>query len=227
MVQGVHSVPKQQLVEDWVFWVLFIALAVLAWTNVANGLWVRQLYNGLMAPRLVKQVLREEAGLANWGTIGLMTVFVLVGSMFLYQFDLLFGWKVFGPPGLLSYLQYAGVLAGLYTLKPLSVECFKFIINGDFGLSEYLFTVFLVNIALGVLLFPIVVGGIYLKGVPSLDVLYVGLGIIGLGFLYRFARGLKLGFDQKVSKFHLFLYLCTLEFVPLVVLIKVFVSSIE
>jgi len=55
---------------------------------------------------------------------------------------------------------------------------------------------------------------------PSVFI-YAGYAIIG-GFLaVRLIRGLAIGFNSsRVSKFYLFLYLCTLEILPFIVLVK-------
>ena len=72
--------------------------------------------------------------------------------------------------------------------------------------------------ALGLLLLPLIV--IMLFAMVE-EVVYVGILLIITGLLFRwfqtFYFGKKLG---DFSLFHLFMYLCTLEIVPLLVLIK-------
>jgi hypothetical protein len=53
-------------------------------------------------------------------------------------------------------------------------------------------------------------------------VIYCAVFIIGGAFLYSTIRGLLVGITSPVSSiYYLFLYLCTLEFAPLLVLIKI------
>ncbi|MBL7890070.1 MAG: DUF4271 domain-containing protein, partial [Bacteroidia bacterium] len=54
----------------------------------------------------------------------------------------------------------------------------------------------------------------------------IGLYLLALFLFTRMVRGLIIGLNSvRVSKFYLFLYLCSLEILPLIVMIKIFIRS--
>jgi hypothetical protein len=66
--------------------------------------------------------------------------------------------------------------------------------------------------------------------IPALNspiTLYIAICIVFLLFIYRFFRGLSIGTgNTKFSLFHLFLYLCTLEILPYMIVAKLVLKYI-
>ena len=94
--------------------------------------------------------------------------------------------------------------------------------------SDYVVTLFLFCNTLGLFMMPIVICLAFARKVnPRLFI--VAGGIILATFLCaRLVRGLIIGINSvRVSRFYLFLYLCTLEILPLVVLLKLFLIRIS
>jgi hypothetical protein len=92
--------------------------------------------------------------------------------------------------------------------------------------DEYIFNVDLANQLLGLLLIPIVIGLAY---IPFGKEVFISIGLIIIVFLYlfRLGRGIRIGLAKlKLSYFYLFLYLCTLEILPLAVLVRVFIENV-
>ena len=76
------------------------------------------------------------------------------------------------------------------------------------------------NITLGVILLPLL---FVLLIVQNIYVLYSILFIVAIVFLIRWIQVISLGISiTRFNFFHLILYLCTLEIIPMVVLIKIF-----
>jgi hypothetical protein len=80
---------------------------------------------------------------------------------------------------------------------------------------------------LGLIMLPVVICLEFVKHVNPVVFIYTGLFLI-IGFLcMRLLRGIVIGMrSNRVSKFYLFLYLCTLEIVPFVILVKLFMLYI-
>jgi hypothetical protein len=88
-----------------------------------------------------------------------------------------------------------------------------------------MFNVYLTNKIAGLLLIPIVIGLAYF---PYGKSILVNLGIVLITFMYLFRvkRGIQIGISKaKLSYFYLFIYLCTLEILPLAVLVRVFIDN--
>jgi len=79
--------------------------------------------------------------------------------------------------------------------------------------KEYIQNILIYNLVLGILLLPLLLLIIYTYHELFLFIAG-GLAIFILGL--RFIRGIAIGLsDSKFSLIHLFLYLCTLEILPL------------
>jgi hypothetical protein len=75
--------------------------------------------------------------------------------------------------------------------------------------------------ATGVLLLPLL---FVLIIIPGNNILYVILFIVAIMFVYRWVQTIVIGINiTHFNTFHLILYLCTLEIIPMLVLIKIFI----
>jgi hypothetical protein len=88
-------------------------------------------------------------------------------------------------------------------------------------MNQYSYAVMIYNIFLGVVLIPI--NGLLAFGPSGMSgaLFFISVGIIILFYLVRQIRGLFIGSAHILyQKFHFFLYLCTTEIAPLLILIK-------
>jgi hypothetical protein len=75
---------------------------------------------------------------------------------------------------------------------------------------------------------PVVVGLAFVKQLPTHLFIYTGAGIFVSFLCIRLLRGAIIGFNSiRISKFYLFLYLCTLEILPFVIMVKLFMLKIK
>jgi hypothetical protein len=110
-------------------------------------------------------------------------------------------------------------------VKYITTHTLSFII-GEFDLGkEYFFNIFIFNQMAGVVLFPIVLCILFSKLTPELF-LYPGIVICAAFFLLRLFRGFVIStLEQNVGVLYIFLYLCGLEILPLLVLIKFLLNN--
>ncbi|MEY4595041.1 MAG: hypothetical protein RIQ47_1451, partial [Bacteroidota bacterium] len=92
----------------------------------------------------------------------------------------------------------------------------------DRELSTYLFNIFIINNLLGMVIFPFTIIMAFNPGVDGSWIFTVCLIVIGVLYLFRLFRGLQIGLNTPgVSLLYLFLYLCSLELAPLLVLFRI------
>ena len=125
-----------------------------------------------------------------------------------------------------AFIFYAKVVLFLfiiYVLKYLFAGILVGIFNQGALLSEYTYSVSIYNHLQGLLFVPVMLL-IYFSTFSFLSVVhYVVFPMIGLTLLLRLVRLFVIGASKNISYFYIFLYLCTLEILPLVVMIKIFV----
>jgi len=92
--------------------------------------------------------------------------------------------------------------------------------------SEYIHNTLVINKGTGIVLFPIVITARYFPYPLISLVLAIGLSILILGFIWKSIRAYQIIRRKNVVLFYLILYLCTLEFLPLLLGYKVIILLI-
>jgi hypothetical protein len=87
--------------------------------------------------------------------------------------------------------------------------------------SDYVLNLYLFGQVTGICLLPVIIFITYFDN--SKSIIFIGALVIILLCLYRLFKGFVIAFSKsKVSVYYIFLYLCTLEILPLVLLLKIF-----
>ena len=221
-VQTLEPIPRESpnLYEDWMLPVLILILAIVAYVRGAYGRRLSRLFNSLWRIQILRQVMREELVFSHRASILLHFNFVLVASLTVYSWMKLSGRSIFQLEGFSLFASLAGVIASVYILKLLVTVILRAIFKDPGLIREYLFEVFLINKAAGILLLPFALALIILN-ISNAGVLVLVMAIAAILFVvFRFAQGLRLSLDYKVSGVYIILYLCTLEILPFLVLAK-------
>ena len=85
----------------------------------------------------------------------------------------------------------------------------------------YIFNVNIINKIVGILIIPFFVLLAYAPDYMKPWIFYISIAVIGSLLIYRYIRGVMIAKNYvTLHKFHFFIYLCTLEIAPTVILIK-------
>lgn len=199
---------------EWVTIVLLVVVMVLTFTNVSSPRKWRLLAQALFRMRLGRQALREEVDLRDRTLLGLVLVALSVLALFGWQSDTLYA----AGPGF-SYLQWTGVLAALVVGQSVVVGFVNRLVGHDGGLTEHLYTGLLLYVLGGLLLLPVVALVAYRVEWRPVAVM-TGSVVLGLLLLFRWLRGLWVGWGEGASIRHIILYLCAAEIMPVLLLIS-------
>ncbi|PCH96724.1 MAG: hypothetical protein COB85_03305 [Bacteroidetes bacterium] len=209
---------------DWILGILLAIFLLIAWVRVYHRRRLKQLYKALTSKLYVQHILRTNDGLMQRVSFVLDIISYLVIAAFIYQvteyYDLI---VPFGS----SWHPYILILLGLiilYQAKNLVLIISGLLLNQQEKLQEYRFNVFLMNKTLGLVLTPVIICIAYLSFGEAV-IIWTGILFIILAYLYRINRGLVIGLKEaNVSVFYLFMYLCTLEILPLVILTRLAIN---
>ncbi len=129
---------------------------------------------------------------------------------------------VFPQSGIPGYLALFGGVELLYILRNMLLKLLGNTFENKQGINLYIISNyiyhFIESMVVTILLFPFY----YLPGSRN-AVLYVIVGFLVFAFLWRFMRGVKVFLTHKnSSSFYLFYYLCIVEAIPVLVIIKWF-----
>jgi len=216
--------PKPQINGDWVTGVLLFCLLLLAVMRFHNRKRLNQLFQAFFALNYAN-ILSREAGLFKESyflpgiTVSLMSVSLFVLQIFnFYELGVI----PFESEAI-SYVIILATMLGLWLLKALLVNISGFIFNTMETSRDYNYNMQIFFIVNGILLFPVV---IIISYQPSGLFFTLGLILLSVVFLFWLFRAFTVGMREKVfSGFHLFLYICTFELLPVITIAK-FVFSL-
>jgi hypothetical protein len=230
-LQRVNPVPISKTSENHDG--LFVAfLAVLSILSVANTVYYKKFQKYLSAffnIRINFQVLREERSFNSHLYFLLLISSLFLSSAYIYQFVTYYGWESYVPSFSEQHLfiKILSLVLSLLMIKFLVVKITGAVFQHLRLASDYIFTMIMYFNILTLLLLPISICIQYLTFIPSYFLFYLGLVIASIIQVLFIFRVFQIGNSEPgTSAYYIFLYLCTLEILPLVVLIKLLVNVI-
>ncbi len=206
---------------DWMLGIIIFALVIFSWLRVGYGRYfqaaIQASYNFFTARRIF-----EESNVTRNRVFYFMNFLFFVNiSLFIAQLLDYNHLSIFKLHGIMVFLLCFVLVIIIYSGKSVILHLLDFLFLTRNGFSSYVFTVFLYNKMIGFLLLPIIA---VLPFVPKHITPYLfvaGIGIILLLYIIRVFKGLQLGIKNRLSIFYLILYLCALEILPVLLILKV------
>ena len=210
--------------EDGLTGAFLIILSLFAIVKVVYFKKFRQYFTSFFNLRFNIQMLREEKAV-NEQVYSIM----LLGSLFttttfLYQLFRHYTFEfVFFDSYFSAYFYFKVLLAvlAIFILKTLSAKISGFILKSPKLSSDYIVSVILFFNILNIFLFPVIIGIQYINHIPVQFFFVTGAILFFLTFIFMVQRLYVLGKSEPgTSPYYIFLYLCTLEILPSILLIK-------
>lgn len=215
-----RSTPN--LYEDWMVAVLILIIGILAYMRMAYTKRLSRLFNSLVRMQILRQVMREELVFSHRASVLLLINFVLVISLIVYSTFSYFKWESFGMDGFYFFCAIAGAISLIYLGKLFLAIIMRWLYKDKGLIREYLFGSFLINKAVGVVFLPLAIAIVFVN-VGKLDLLFSISGVLLILFFgFRVVQGIRMSTSYSVSWIYIILYLCTLEFLPFVLLFGAF-----
>ncbi|MFK7758034.1 MAG: DUF4271 domain-containing protein [Flavobacteriales bacterium] len=217
--------PNPVLGERWMFFVfllIFSLLAVLRWSYAKN---FKELFQAVINIRLLREILREEIILTSRASqLLIVSAFLSIGLYVKLVFNYLdFKLLGFQLTGFLEYVWIIAFMLSIYSVKLLVIFVIRRLFLADNELLEYEFNVSLMLKLAGVGLIPVSLLLAYFS--TSFQLIWIVLGALILtgSLMWRWLRGVAHAVSNRISILYIILYLCTLEFLPVAVLLKVLI----
>lgn len=216
-----------KLNEGWMFYIFILILGILAvvkWNYAKN---FKELFTAVVNIRLLREILREEIILTSRASQLLNVLAFSSMAMFLYLSFSFLEYKLFGLEiyGIWYFTLILCCLVGLYFVKIIGLFLIKILFEGDFSLIEYEFNYGLLVKLIGVVLIPVSLIMAYYATESQQLWMYSGFVVVVLSVLWRWIRGVHNAVKSKISIVYIILYLCTLEFLPVAVMLKVLIGA--
>lgn len=209
-------------------WMIFVLLALIFILGVISTYFFKEFISILTAffRRDGITKLAEEDHAMHKRTVGLIMIVVLFAStLFAYQVLDYYGLlRVFFPIVPL-FLQVLFLISGLFGFKILVMRMLGNIFNASQETEHYLTAALVSSSIIGLVLMPVNVLVAFFDGPVASISLHVGIILFGGIYVFSLLSGVYFARRHKdLSFFHIFLYLCTFEFLPVIVIAKTVLS---
>lgn len=219
--------PSENLRPDWLLAVIIGSLVLLAWLKLFYNKFFDQTIQSVGNFQLSTKLLRDQNLFSRRVAFTLNVNFIVVGAAYIY---LLFGIFHFRPPamnGFLSFLVYAGILAGLLILRWMTSRIMGHLFLMQYEFREYQHELLLIYKNLGIYLLAFVIGIAYIREELRIYLVILSAGLLISALLLRIIKSFKIVLNNKdILIFYLILYLCTLEILPILIFYRFFSSSV-
>jgi hypothetical protein len=212
---------KPRLIEktnfDWIFLLLTLCFIILAWVQVFFRKRFIQILQSFYSEKRVNFLIRDGNLFSEQIALALGFVYIVCFSLLLF-FVSNYVFRISLGNSLFFFLKILAGYALFILLKFLLIQIIRSIFLTSEATSRYVLNSLIFNLNLGTLLLPFLVLISYTR---SLILIYSVIFIIVIVFIYKLFRGLFVGLSHsKFSIFYLFLYLCTVEILPVIIVVK-------
>ena len=209
--------------NDLLFWpilgsVVFLTLLVTLYRNLLG-----KIYRAFTNENVLKLLQREQSGIVRvpfWLWYGL---FCINAGIFAFLVFTYLGYL----PIQLPYISLciAGI-AGFFLIKHFVLKIIEATLPFAKAIKQYSFTIVIFNIILGIALIPLNVLIAFAPQHTTWSIILLSFTIILFVYLFRHLRSLALATTYlSFHKFHFFMYLCTVEIAPLLIIVKLLMNG--
>ncbi len=207
--------------ETWILSIFLFLFVLLAWLRTVHGVRLKNLFSAFTYKRYLREWIRDEQSLAAGWNIALILFSLLSIALFIYCTFVFYQVKLPGRQGVVLFGEIAAGVLLIYAVKFALIRTAGFVLNLPSETGDYAYTVVAFFQVSGIVALPFAFLSQYLDTLHPRVFILSGLLLLGVVLLFRTFRAISAALaSPRVSPFYLFLYLCTLEILPIVVLIK-------
>jgi hypothetical protein len=219
-VMAVQPKLKPGTSADYTISAMLLCLLIFTWVQRFYSKRLRQVLKAAGLPRFLNQLERDGNLFAERISLGLSVVFILVFTLALGQIaENKFGIGFSSEGGGMLYLMLCGAVCAIWLIKSSLIKALGLIFKTEAYAQAYLLNNLIFNMVTGIILFFPVVMTAYVN--PEVYT-WVSVTIIFILLIYKALRGILIGLSNTdFSILYLFVYLCTLEILPFVLLFRI------
>lgn len=214
-----QPLASPEFTNNWIFWILLAGFVILTMVRFYHEKRLRLFGSSVFKRSAATQLIRESPIYLHRSFFLMMLIYIISVTLLIYQsVEITSPGSTEGLKTLLVFLEFVGIYVTFSLLKILVIWLISVTFKNKETAKEYIQNILIYNLVTGMLLLPVLVFIIYTY--HELFLYLAGVLVLFMIFL-RFIRGVAIGLsDSKFSLIHLFLYLCTLEILPLLVAAK-------
>lgn len=214
--------PVNEMISDWFTLSLLALVVIFTWFRFFYYRIFNQIISAWYNITTTNQIVRDESLLLQRASLFISVISYLLAGLFLHQLSVIYKWQLdWLPKGIVRFAIFSAGVAAAYTLKMILLRFFAVAFGQERPAALYIFNIFLMVTMAGLLLLPVNILLAYAPAAAKTWLIPVSLVILAALFLYRLVRAILIWLGiPGFSLFYLFLYLCTFEIAPLLVIWK-------
>jgi len=213
------GIKREYVQNDWILFVFLFALTVFASIRTTYEKYLNHLFRSVFYyPAAVKMFAEKNYPIVH-GAFRLEFYFYIIAASFVFQVVDYYS-DGFGLKKFLLFLICLGLVLFYFLMKKLIYGLIGFVNEGTLEFSEIRFNLANYYRILGLLLFPFVALIGYFPVINPQYLIIAGVILMVIFYWLFLLRSGKILLKNRFPIHYLFLYLCTLEILPLVLIGK-------
>nr|WP_319998128.1 DUF4271 domain-containing protein [uncultured Draconibacterium sp.] len=208
--------------NDWLTIIIFVAIAIFASIRYSYAKYIKQLFLSLFNYATSTRMLNDKTYPVFHAAFRLEAIFYIIFPIFIFQCLNLFKYQNTALTPTYLALIFGGTLLYFFAKKVIYLTL-GLMFETQNETREYLFSYDNFNRSLSLIFLPVVILIQFAPLKTPVFIAILGLIILFLSNLILLRRGAIILLKKQFSLFYLFLYLCTLEILPLLLIYKVVV----
>jgi len=217
-----REMPSAQFSEDWIIIVLVAATLIYGVIRVISKYSAQGITRFFLFRNIGDTVSRDTGGLFHWETTLINLVSFVNIALFAWCVSVYYDVNPPGISGIILWLILLGVIIVAVTIR--HIVCF---ITGNASgekaaFDEYLLTVYHGYWYMALFMFILVILISYTSIFAVKTLIISGIIVAAYVYIVRFISLFLIFINRNISILYLILYLCALEFLPVVISVKYF-----
>jgi hypothetical protein len=221
-----NDIPANPLHSDWIILIILVAAFLSSLVrstsgSLSSGFGRFFLFRGINDP-----VSRDLGGLFHWQSTVLNLISFLIIGLFGYFAASYYYLVPTGTKGIIVWLIALGIIASAVTLRHVTCAIIGAMSEKQEVFREYLLGIYQSYRFCAFFLSVIIILMSYTSILPVVYCIISGMIVVAVMYLIRVIR-LSINFlNRNISIFYLILYLCALEILPVLIVLKYFTGLV-
>ena len=205
--------------QDWTFFLILIGWTIFASLRLGFSKYIVQVFQSIFNFTISSRLYREQGYNNNFGPFRLNLIFYLFLPFPIYLIAKDNGVSLMGFSGIELYVIVLVVINAYFLTKIFLYKILGSVFSQKEASGELVFNMMLYHNVLGMIMLPVAT---FHSLVPAMGFvsLFLVPGLILIFYLLSLLRSIYFAVRSGISIFYLILYLCALEILPILLVVK-------
>jgi hypothetical protein len=221
-----QNLPLRPLHDDWIIGIILIAAFVYSLIRTTSKAMLPEVSRFFLFRGINDPSSRDISGLSQWQSTILNLISFFILALFAYAAASYYNYIPYPFIGITFWFISVGVIIFAVTLRHILCLMTGFVSGENDVFREYLNNVYRYYRLSALLIFILVIMIVYTSIIPVEFGVLSGVIVLFIMYLFRIIRLFLIFLNRNISIFYLILYLCALEVLPVVILVKYFTGLV-